>query len=689
MAEDYRELAALHGVATSYRDASGQEVEVSQDTVRKVLASLGVSATNHVAVREEIRRSQERTRGDSLPDFIVLRGDRRRVRLPVYPRTSEVDILTEDNVVLEVGLSRAQRELLLPPDLPVGYHTLRLRGHDHDQDVLILRAPEECPSFGDERRWGWMAQLYACRSRESWGIGDFIDLATLASESAQRFGCAFVLSSPAAAAAPTEPQQPSPYYPSSRQYFNPIYLRVEGVLESSSGAADVALLVRRLGEEGRSLTRSPRIERDAIYRMKIEALEAIYRLPRSRVQTRKFDEYRRREGESLERFATFCALAERHGMPYQTWPEAFRSPEGARASMSADLRDRVDFHCWLQWLCDQQLGLAQRTALDAGMPVGIIHDLPVGVDPGGADAWAQQQDIAQGMSIGAPPDPFNAAGQNWGAPPWNPRRLGPTGFRNYRLMLESALRHSGGLRIDHALGLFRLYWIPEGASAAEGTYVRYPAEAMLACLAIEAFRAHAGVIGEDLGTLEEGTRKTLRDWGIYGSAVLPFERRSDGRLRSPGQYRERALASLSTHDLPTAAGFWTSTALDARSEAGLIRSDDDREREQIEHRSNQDALSRALKARRLLGAEPDLPERVRAVHTFIGESRSALAATGLTDALMDQRQPNLPGTENEYPNWRLPLAASDGRPLLLHEVLAHPHVLANLKALRKGRERAR
>ncbi len=682
MADDLQRLASMQGVASSYRAADGRDVEVDVDVLRAVLASLGVDASTDAATEEALREGKTDGR---LEPYVVLRGARRRIRLPAGQTFTEAEVRTDDGRAFEIPLRANQRELLVPRDLPIGYHILRLHGSGGEQDVLVLRSPERCPALGEGRLWGWMAQLYACRSSESWGIGDFEDLATLGRESAVRFGADFILSSPAVAAAPTEPQQPSPYYPSSRQYINPIYLRLERVLGLVATDTEAEELIGRLAGEGRALNRSALIERDSIFRLKTRGLEGLYRLPRPAGPSADFDAYRRREGEPLRRFATFCALAERYGMPFQTWPAEFRSPEGVATTRAPGLEDRAEFHAWVQWLCDRQLAHAQASALEAGMSIGVVHDLPIGVDPGGADAWAQQADLAAGMSVGAPPDPFNASGQNWGAPPWNPRRLEATGFEHYRRMLGAALRHAGGLRIDHALGLFRLYWIPEGASAAEGTYVRYPAQAMLACLAIEAARAAAGVIAEDLGTVEDGVRTALRSWGIYGSAVLPFERLSNGSFRPPERYRAHTLASLTTHDLPTAAGFWTGASSTARERAGVFASEEELERDRARDGADQEALSRALERRGLLAARAGVAERVRAMHAFVGQSRSLLAATSLTDALLDERQPNMPGTQDEYPNWRLPLASEDGRPLLLEDALEDAHLAANVEALREGR----
>lgn len=553
------ELAAAHGVLTSYEDWAGNPRQVPEETVRRVLDALEADGP---------------PRDEPAPLTVVREGD---------PRAG---------------------------GRPVG-----------EYDGLLV-APHRCPT--PPRSWGWMVQLYALRSRCSWGMGDLGDLARLARWSAEE-GAGFLLVNPLHAAAPGLPQEPSPYFPTSRRFRNPIYLAVEDLPEIGLLPPDRRDEVLALGATARGLDGSARVDRDAVYALKIRALELVHgSLP----PRPAFAEFRAREGAPLEDFALWSALAERHPSPYQRWPAPFRDPRSpAVAEARRDLADRVTFHAWLQWLCAEQLAEAQRCARDAGMPVGVIHDLAVGSDPGGADAWARQDVLAKGMTVGAPPDSFNQKGQDWLLPPWRPDRLRATGYEPFRDLVRGVLAGAGGIRIDHAMGLFRLFWVPEGMSPADGTYVRYPADDLLGILAYECHRAGAIAVAEDLGTVEAGVPETLRANGILGSAVLWFE---DGR---PADYPVDAFASVTTHDLPTARGVWTD---DARG-------------------AEQATVLRLLREEGLVGEDPSVDELVVAMHAFVARTPSLLVAVALGDAVGDPRQPNMPGTTDEYPNWRLPL----------------------------------
>ncbi|HEX8002906.1 MAG TPA: 4-alpha-glucanotransferase [Mycobacteriales bacterium] len=484
----------------------------------------------------------------------------------------------------------------------------------------LLVAPRRCPT--PPRSWGWMVQLYAARSRCSWGMGDLGDLARLARWSAEQ-GAGFLLVNPLHAGSPGLPQEPSPYFPASRRWRNPLYLAIEELPEIGLLSPDAREEVLRLGAEARALNDSDRIDRDAVYERKARALELLHEVRRP-----GFAEWRRAQGGSLEDFALWCAIAERYPGPYQQWPAQYRDPSSPAVGRAREsLAGRVTFHAWLQWLCAEQLDEAQRCARESGMPVGVVHDLAVGCDPGGADAWAQRDVIAPGMTVGAPPDSFNRQGQDWRLPPWRPDALRAAGYEPFRDLVRGVLAGAGGIRVDHAMGLFRLYWVPEGLSPAEGAYVRYPAGDLLGILAYECHRAGAVAVAEDLGTVEPGVPETLRDNGILGSAVLWFE---EG---APSTYPVEAFASVTTHDLPTARGVW-----------------DDHERA-----AEQETVRRLLRAEGLVGDDPTRDELVVAMHAFVARSPSLLAAVMLGDAVGDPRQPNLPGTRDEYPNWRLPL----------------------------------
>jgi 4-alpha-glucanotransferase len=530
------------------------------------------------------------------------------------------------------------------------------------------------------RRWGFMVQLYSVRSAASWGLGDLRDLADLAAWSAGALGAGFILINPLHAGEPVSPIRPSPYLPSSRRFASPLYLRVEDV----PGYADLAAGDRaRIAElaaplRARNRTLDP-IDRDAVWAAKGAALELIHRRARSAgPPDRRYTAYRAEEGPALTGYATWCALAEKHGADWREWPAPLRDPRSPAVAAERDaLADRVDFHAWSQWLLHEQLAAAQRAAREAGMPIGVIHDLAVGVDPGGADAWLFQGVLAAGVTVGAPPDEFNQRGQDWGQPPWHPGRLAAARYEPYRELLAASLRASGGLRVDHVLGLFRQWWVPVGASPAEGTYVRCDHEAMTGLLAAEAAKADAYVIGEDLGVVEPWVRDYLPSRGIFGTSMLWFERDERGAPRPPAAWRQACLATVATHDLPPIAGFLAGDHIDLRARLGLLTRPEAEEWD--DHRRQLAGWSAMLTSLGLTD-RPDLaahvPETTVALHAFLARTPARLIGVSLADAVGERRTQNQPGTVDEYPNWRIPLAGSDGRPVLIDELDADPRVRA-------------
>jgi 4-alpha-glucanotransferase len=523
----------------------------------------------------------------------------------------------------------------LPSNVAPGYHRL---GTAHGE-VQVIVTPASCPRPG--RVWGWAAQLYATRSEESWGIGDLADLRRLG-EWSSRLGARIVLVNPLAAATPVEPLQPSPYYPSSRRFRNPLYLRVEEV--PGAGAAGVEL--EPLARAGRALNQGRRIDRDDVHRLKDAALRALWsRFPGDPA----FDAYRNAHGRALADWATFCAIAERHGGGWPGWPGPLRRPDGAAvAEFRSAHADRVGFHAWLQWLLEAQLGRAA-----AACP--IMQDLPIGVDPEGADAWAWQDVLGRGASVGAPPDRYIRHGQDWGLPPFVPHRLRAAGYAPFIETIRAALRHAGGLRIDHVMGLFRLFWIPAGLPPARGGFVRYPADDLLGIVALESQRAGAFVVGEDLGTVEAGVREALAARNILSYRCMWFER------QRPARYPELSLAAVTTHDLPTIAGLWTGTDLKAQEAIGLepnaAGTDDMRAR-----------LARMIRAR----ADAPVERVIERTHEVLGAAASLVVTATLEDALAVAERPNMPSTTTQWPNWSLALPV----PLERIEALPLPRAVA-------------
>jgi 4-alpha-glucanotransferase len=528
------------------------------------------------------------------------------------------------------------------------------------------------------RSWGFAVQLYSLRSRSSWGHGDLHDLAELAAWSARDLGAGFVLINPLHAAEPLPPVSPSPYLPMTRRFTSPLYLRIEDIPEyrqlSDEQRARIDALAAPL--RARNAT-SDLIERDEVWTAKRAALEIIHRVPLSDRRAAGFRRFREREGSDLRHWADWCALAEIHGPDWRCWPDEARKLRSAGKLTTATRPcAAAGFHAWLQWLADEQLASAQRAALAAGMEIGIIGDLAVGSHPGGADAWTHQDKIVRGMSVGAPPDGFNQLGQDWGQPPWHPGRLAAVGYRPLASLFEAALRHAGGLRADHVMGLMRLWWVPRGMTPDRGAYVRYDHQATVGALAGQAARAGALAIGEDLGTVDPWIREYLAERGILGTSMLWFAREPDGTPLRPEHWRRRCMATVGTHDLPPVTAFLTGEQVTVRARLGLLKLPEDTERGNAEL-----MLSRwreALVAEGLIqpGAEPGPAGFTVALYAYLAKTPAELISVSLADAVGDRRAQNLPGTSDEYPNWRIPLCDASGRAVLLESLPALPLVRA-------------
>ena len=534
-----------------------------------------------------------------------------------------------------------------------------------------------------ERAWGFAIQLYAIRSRDSWGHGDLRDLAELASWSARDLGAGFVLVNPLHAAEPAPPVSPSPYLPMSRRYVSPLYLRVEDVPEyarlTATDQAHIGRLAAPLRERN---TSSELIDRDAVWSAKRAALELIHQVTLSPARRAEFERYRRGEGEALEDWATWCALAEVHGADFRKWPEHLAHPRSAAVARERDqCKGRVEFHAWLQWLLEGQLASTRAAALSAGMPIGLICDLAVGGHPGGADSWAHQDVLATGMSAGAPPDEFNQLGQDWSQPPWQPRLLAARGYRPLRELMDASLKNAGGLRVDHVMGLFRLWWIPAGMTPDRGAYVRYDQDATVGTLTAAAVRACALVIGEDLGTVEKGVRHYLAGRGVLGTSMLWFERNADRTPRPAAAWRRECLATVGTHDMPPAASYLTGAHVALRARLGLLTRSEDAER--LEAVAVASAWRGVLTEMGLLpaGARPDSVAMTAALYGFLARTPARLIGVSIADAVGDRQPQNVPGTSDEYPNWRLPLTDADGRAVLLEDLGTYAGVPAVANAV--------
>jgi 4-alpha-glucanotransferase len=534
-------------------------------------------------------------------------------RAPIVARPGDALEVDRADVECEDGTIRSV-DGELPADFPVGYHWLST---PQGRRRLIV-SPGRC-WLPDGRAWGWAVQLYAARSRSSWGIGDLADLRALR-EMAAAQGAGFLLINPLHAVAPIPEQEASPYLPATRRFRNPIYLRVGEV--PGADAVDLE------DEAGLALSDGELIEREGIWALKRHVLQRVFE---SDGGGEEFARWREEQGRPLQDWATWAALADEHGADWHAWPAELRGPDAPEvAAFTEREAAAVAFHAWLQWALELQVAAAT-----SGMTV--IQDLPVGVSGGGADAWAWQGVLADGVSVGAPPDAFNANGQDWGSPPFVPWRLRDADYEPFIQSIRATIAGAGGLRIDHVMGLFRLWWVPAAGSPTKGAYVRYPADDLLDIVALESHRAQALVVGEDLGTVEEGVREALIEHGILSYRLLWFE------PDAPPSWPSEAMAAVTTHDLPTVAGLWTGADLVEQREHDLG------DEEEL-------AVGRDQLLEHLPGVPEDAPvERAveRAYELLAGAPSRLLSAT-LDDAVAAERRPNVPGITTR-PNWSVPL----------------------------------
>jgi 4-alpha-glucanotransferase len=604
-------LAEAAGVMPRWQDVQGTEHAVAPPTLRAVLDAIGLRANSDAAIAESQRRLDAGSR--HLPRLLLLDAG------SAYPLGRRWRVTLEDG-------GQEEGDATLRIEQP-GYHRLDAGG----ESIVLAVAPPRC--HAPPRGWGLAAQIYALRRQGDGGIGDFAALADLVRAAAAR-GAGCVATSPVHALFAADPTRFSPYAPSSRIMLN--------VLHANAPVGDAAL-------EGADLVDWP------------SAGPA--RLARLRAAFRRGEDgdalaaFRAERGEALEAHARFEAL-HAHFLArdpalwhWHTWPDAFRTPASPAVAAFADQNaEEVAFHAWLQWRADRDLAAAQRAGRDAGMPIGLIADLAVGADAGGSHAWSRQDEMLPGLTIGAPPDLFNPRGQDWGVATFSPRGLVGHGYGAFIELLRNTLRHAGGMRIDHAMGLQRLWVVPDGAAPDEGAYLRYPCDDLLRLVRLESWRHRAVVLAEDLGTVPEGFPARLAAAGVLGMRVLWFER--DGAaFRPPATWSRDAAAMTSTHDLPTVAGWWQGRDIDWRGRLHLI---DDPAAARQDRAQDRAALWQAMGTD---GAPPGEPAVAAAAAAdaacrHVAASASALALLPLEDVLGLVEQPNLPGTLDEHPNWR-------------------------------------
>lgn len=692
--EDLHRLAMAAGIHWRYFDISGELRTAPDSTIREILKACGLPADDARVAAASLAQLEASIKVRLVPPVLVVResGSPLTVRLTLPVREGAAVVTWR--LLLERGAEQAGAvrladleptdaggvagrgvRLVLGPMPETGYHRLQLRLDDgRETETLLAVVPPRAflPAAlgGDRRVWGISVQLYGLRSRRNWGIGDFSDLDELL-RAAAGAGAAAVAVNPLHALFRDLPERASPYSPSSRHFVNPLYLDVEAIddfAECPEARAEVGRpeFVHRLER----LRDAALVDYAGVADCKARILPLLYRSFRARhlahpgdARAADLDDFRRDRGERLRRFAVFECLRERFVTAdpscrdWRRWPEAYRRADSPAIAAFAEAEpESVGYIEYLQWQVDRQLRRCAETARRLDMPIGLYHDLAVGVDPDGAEAWIDAMEMADGVSLGAPPDSWSRSGQKWGLRPVNPIALADSGYASFIALVRANMRHAGALRIDHVLGLARQFWVPLPVSAEAGAYVAFPFDDLLGIVALESQRNRCLVIGEDLGTVPEGLREALAVAGIFSTRLLYFERDAEGRFLAPEGYPVDSVAAIGTHDLPPLSAFWTGDDVRLRARLGLL---DDADAALAQRAGERQLLAAALATAGTLPVDADVGEvPVLAIHRYLARAGSRLLVVHFED-LLDVRDPvNVPGTTDEMPNWRrkLPLA---------------------------------
>lgn len=692
-----KQVADMAGIADSYVSAWGDEAAVSDDTIRYLLNSLGYNTKNDEALLES---ASKKHRKDVLaPVQVTSDGD--PIHVPLYlgvsARESEFSwhLETEQGEVMEgylqsqlVSDDRADGGALvftLPENLPWGYHKLQIfrKRRKSPYVMTLIVTPKSCfkqdDILNEKKLWGPSVQLYTLRTAHNWGIGDFGDLKQLVGDVAARGGD-FVGLNPIHSLFPANPEGASPYSPSSRRWLNILYIDVSSVAEFAQSTEAQQLVGSAEFQQRLNAARDAHwVNYSEVSELKMSVLPLLYNefkqrhLEKNTARGKAFKEFVKVGGESLLHQTAFDALHKSlHDEDANTWgwpvfPAEFKHFDNAAVkSFIKENADQVELYMYLQWIADGQINEVQLFAEEKGMSVGLYRDLAVGVADSGSETWADDGILCQDVSIGAPPDVLGPLGQNWGLPPLNPQRLKETAYDAFIQLLRANMKYCGALRIDHVLGLLRLWWIPKGENATQGAYMYYPVEDMLAILALESHRHQCSVIGEDLGTVPDEIVTLLGDAGVHSYKVFFFETAEDGGYYSPQHYTDQSMSALCTHDMPTLRGFWHCEDLNMGKELGLYP-----DSEQLQELFD----SRAKSKQAILDSiawHGHLPEGIGRDAAYVPMDRhlseglqmhlaagsSTLLSLQLEDWLEMDKPVNIPGTVDEYPNWRRKLSAS-------------------------------
>ncbi len=679
-----RLLADRAGIEPKYRDAHGVVRVTTPETLRLLLASMGIAASDETEIAESLRRMDSDAWGRALPHVAVVHEGRGEIAVRLTLQTPERPIswrLTlEDGAVLTGQCDFASlrlldtsgkfecRELVIAGRIAFGYHRLVVSADPRAMTLIVT--PGKCwlPQGFEKggQLGGISAQLYLLRSERNWGIGDFGDLARLVRMTAAHGGDVVGLN-PLHLLFPDEPEHASPYSPASRDGLNILYIDVPSLPEFAASNAAQSFVQSESFQSALAACRAARlVDYSAVMRLKLEALEYLYVSAKTATPEREaaFVQFCDKQGASLARTCLFLALREHFavaGTPdWQTWPRAYRDPDSIEVlAFARDKADRIGFFAWLQWLADDQLALAASAAREAGMAVGLYRDLAVGAAMAGAETWANQAAVVSGAAVGVPPDIHNPAGQNWGLPPFNPIALQQEAYASFIRLVRSNMRHAGGLRIDHVMALQQTFWIPKGCLPGQGGYVRYPFDDLVGILALESQRNRCLVVGEDLGTVFEGFRERMMQAKILSYRVLIFERDDEGFL-PPGRYPNLSVAVAGNHDLPAMQAWWSGADIRLRQRLGLYPDAATVDHAALLRKDDRRALATAfLREGWPVDAGDDAPSRLfEATRCFLERCRSFITLLQLDDVMNEQEPVNVPGTSTEHPNWRRKMAAT-------------------------------
>jgi 4-alpha-glucanotransferase len=626
--------AARWGIESQYHDAFGRLCSVPPEVLSRLLELLA-------------QNSEPAPRRVSSTVVVVRSGRDASVSLQAPAGTPVTWTIEDGKATVAQGAGEAPI-VHLPAGLPVGSFTLRIGFGDEREEATLLVTPARAYQGDSQQRlWGIAVQLYGVRSRRNWGHGDFTDLAALIDIAAER-GAGAIGLNPLHAIFDDHVEDASPYAPNSRLFLNTLYIDVE------AAPGFPGLEAAGMRDEIEKLRAGELVDYQGVARVKAKGMRLAFEAFRRGAfpdEKRAFAAFRAERKTILQRFAVFEWLRRRHGLPWQQWTPEWRDAHAAALSrLRKEQSEEIGFFEYLQWVAHEQLSACCERIRQRGLKLGLYLDIAVGVSNASFDAWNDREVVMDAVSVGAPPDPLNLEGQNWGLAGTNPVALEQQKFEPFRRMLKVSMRYAGAVRLDHVLGLKRLFLIPNGMQAGQGTYVRFPFEPLLAVTAQESVANRSVVIGEDLGTVPEGFREMLADWGLWSYQVMMFEREADGRFRAPETYLRNALATFNTHDLPTFAGWAADHDLKVRRQLGIDPGESDEDR----------AGARAA-LRSALGLPHDADPNFSAVAGYLARTPSRLVVVAMEDLLAVLDQPNIPGTVQEHPNWRrrLPLALED------------------------------